>query len=65
MGTKPRVVASHKMWSWPEFRAFAERLGIPIELPTRSLSIHIDIADCREVVVDQQFLGQDSVAEKP
>ena len=34
-------VDSYEVFHWPEFRAFAERLGVPLGKPIRSLTVHL------------------------
>lgn len=42
---------------WPEFTAFARRLGIPIDLPIRDLTIEMKHNSC--VMYDMTILGLD------
>ena len=47
-----------EIWQWPEFMAFAERLGIPLTVPTTALTIHLPIRGAVEI--KQEFVGMDS-----
>lgn len=58
--TKP---AMQDVWQWPEFRAFAERLGIPLHLPTQRLELTLDIDE--PVKVYQSYLGRTDSEPKP
>jgi hypothetical protein len=43
---------------WPEFHAFADRLGIPLNLRTSSLRIKLDIGSV--VIVEHEFHASDT-----
>lgn len=42
---------------WPEYQAFAKRLGIDLELPYRDISIQLPMEEC--VSVTQNYLADD------
>ena len=47
-----------EVWCWPEFQAFAARLGIETQkLPTRKLTIIMEM-DGEPVRVVQEYLGE-------
>lgn len=46
-----------EVWQWPEFTAFAKRLGVELDLPTRSLTIHIPYDGITEIT--QGYIGRD------
>lgn len=48
---------SYVVFAWPEFRALCDRLGVAIDLRTRSLTIRL--AMDKPVVVEQDYLGTD------
>lgn len=54
-----QLAISHEVFAWPEFIAFAKRLGIRLELATQGLSIDLDIHKCPVIV--HKFLGSDVV----
>ena len=60
--TNIESVLGNHVWKWPEFLAFATRLGIDTTLPMTSLQI--DIPCDREVVVTQEFYGRDMNDER-
>ena len=52
------MVSSDIIWEWPEFIAFARRLGIDMEKQTISLTIDVYHGD--PVKITQQFIGTDN-----
>lgn len=51
------------VYRWPEFWAFAERLGIPLELLTIDVTIHIPVEG--PVVVTHHYQGADTTQRTP
>jgi sugar diacid utilization regulator len=47
----------NEVWTWPEFVAFAKRLGVDLNKPTKRLVI--TIANGEMVVVDHGFVVED------
>lgn len=45
----------HEVWRWPEFRAFAERLGIAFDRPTKDINIFIPVEGI--VTITEEYLG--------
>jgi hypothetical protein len=52
-----KQLTGFEVWQWPEFRAFAERLGINADLATRELTIRMT-EDA--VTVQQEFVATES-----
>jgi hypothetical protein len=48
-----------ELWNWPEFKAFAKRLGIP-DVPTTELRLRIPMLEVVEI--EQEYRGQDTQA---
>lgn len=61
---------THEVFRWPEFQAFARRLGIPIDLRTTSITIRMGNydelveVDVRFQAVDEELLRLDEPAVK-
>src|SRR5687767_4310055 len=55
--THPVPADGHQVYQWPEFRAFAARLGFMWDL--RTVSVIIRITEGKMVVVDHQYAGSD------
>ena len=51
------VVFCEDVFKWPEFQAFAKRLGISIEAETTHLIITLKVDECP--LIFHEFLGQD------
>lgn len=47
------------VWTWPEFQAFAKRLGIPVQLSCQYMSIVFDKPDS-PVVISQTYQAEDA-----
>lgn len=45
------------VWQWPEWIAFAKRLGIAMELPTTGIMIHMPIQGVIKITHD--YIGVD------
>ncbi len=46
-----RIISGAEIYAWPEFRAFAERLGIPLDVQLVNLSIRIDVRKSAEIIL--------------
>ena len=55
-----KCVASNQVWRWPEFKAFAKRLGIPEQ---RSRDLIIKMYFDGEVIIEHQYVGEDKSNE--
>ena len=49
------------VWRWPEFQAFAKRLGIDTSKPNTSLSITLEMDEC--VKIHETYLSSDTSGE--
>lgn len=43
------------VWRWPEFQAFARRLGIPLDRPTVDLNIYLPLEEA--VTITEEYRG--------
>lgn len=48
---------SQEVYHWPEFIAFAKRLGIPLEIATMDLHIIMPLREC--VIIQHEYRGED------
>lgn len=48
-------VYCHEVYKWPEFRALCERLGVPWELATKSISIEMSDSEA-EVLITHKYV---------
>ena len=55
MAAKFELFSGYEVWQWPEFQAFADRLGIDRSLPTRDLNIYLPLEGA--VTITQEYLG--------
>lgn len=43
------IPMSKEVWQWPEFKAFAKRLGIALDLSTKTITIRFPLNGAVEV----------------
>jgi hypothetical protein len=55
---KIKKVTGRQLMAWPEFKAFADRLGIDIGLPTVAIELKIPLDERVEII--QRYIGQDT-----
>jgi len=56
-------VFGREVYHWPEFRAFAERLGLEYELPTTEITITIPLEGL--VTIAHDYHGKDRHLPRP
>jgi hypothetical protein len=54
--TKIPRTSGFAVWRWPEFQAFIDRLGVPLNLRTRKITIMLDEGNA---IVIQEYLAGD------
>ena len=54
-----KLALGHEAWHWPEFIAFAERLGVDLGRLTPALDLSIKIPVHGFVVITQDYFGRD------
>lgn len=57
LGRNRIPVLSYDVYHWPEFKAFAERLGLQYYLPSRSVRISMPFDG--EVTIDHEYLAME------
>ena len=57
-----KEVFSYDVWQWPEFQAFAKRLGVNLEAKTTDLTIWLDFDGLARFT--QEILVSEKVEEK-
>lgn len=58
-----KPVKSREVWKWPEWRAFAERLGIPLEPGTTGCAVVLECKENAEVFIDITRLPAELLAK--
>jgi len=54
-----QLVEGNSVWRWPEFIAFAERLGVDLGRLTPALDLHLEIPVDGIVIITQSYYGRD------
>lgn len=55
-----RTPTSSEVYQWPEFKAFAQRLGVTVDKPSTWFRVTMDFDGDRLVEIEQHYFGQDS-----
>lgn len=56
--SKLQIMVSDAVFAWPEYRAFAQRLGLPIDLPFMEVTITLSMG--KAVSIALACRGRDS-----
>ena len=57
--TKPIAnVVGQDVWLWPEWEAFADRLGIERGLPTKSVRIRLEVDSTP--IIEHEYIGRNA-----
>ena len=59
------IADGHDVWSWPEFIAFAERLGIDLRKETLTRNVVIFIPFDGIVTITQEYIGKNIQEDQP
>lgn len=54
------MASSNEVFEWPEFLAFAKRLGVPV---TKTCKLVIELKLGRMALVNHEYLGSDESSE--
>lgn len=60
---KIKNITGFDVFAWPEFRAFAERLGVAMDRPIRSVALELRRDECPKITIEQ--VGFDAGAALP
>jgi hypothetical protein len=59
----PWEVDGLEVYGWPEFAALSTRFGLPWDLPTTSVTLHVHLD--RVVRITQEYLARDTSLDAP